>query len=135
VQWADSVRATLDTGKRFSDQCLRVRHADLVTGTKETAARIFAFLDAAPRPGISKACFSAERERSGPSDHKIWYISWISDRSIGRGWSVPAGMTAPVLTRVNDLAAQPGYLAINDGRNICTRSGRASVRRRDYWSW
>jgi Sulfotransferase family len=114
--WADNVKAILDAEKRFPDRCLRVRYEDLVTYTEETAARIFAFLDTAPAPGISKACFSAERERFGPSDHKIWYTSGISDRSIGRGWSVPAAMIAPpVLTQVNDLAGELGYLAINDG--------------------
>jgi protein-tyrosine sulfotransferase len=114
--WADNAKATLDTEKRFPDRCLRVRYEDLVTDTEETAARIFAFLDAAPAPGIGKACFSAERERFGPSDHKIWYTSGISDRSIGRGWSVPAAMIAPpVLAQVNDLAGELGYLAIDDG--------------------
>ena len=114
--WADNAKATLDTEKRFPDRCLRMRYEDLVTDTEEAAARIFAFLDAAPAPGISKACFSAERERFGPSDHKIWYTSGISDRSIGRGWSVPAAMIASaVLAQVNDLAGELGYLAIDDG--------------------
>ena len=114
--WADNVQAILDAEKRFPDRCLRVRYEDLVTDTEQTAARIFAFLDAAPAPGISKACFSAERERFGPSDHKIWYTSAISDRSIGRGWSVPAAMIAPpVLTQVNNLAGKLGYLAVDDG--------------------
>jgi len=36
-----------------------VRYEDLVTDTEEMAARIFAFLDAAPAPGISKAFLSA----------------------------------------------------------------------------
>jgi hypothetical protein len=113
--WADHAKATLDTEKRFPDRCLRVRYEDLVTDTEETAARIFAFLAAAPAAGISKACFSGERERFGPADYKIWYTSAISDHSIGRGWSVPAAMIAPpVLTQVNDLAGELGYLAIDD---------------------
>jgi protein-tyrosine sulfotransferase len=114
--WADNVKAILDAEKRFPDRCLRVRYEDLVTETEETAARILAFLAAASAPGIGAACFSAERERFGPADHKIWYTSAISDRSIGRGWSVPAAMIAPpVLTQVNDLAGELGYLTIDDG--------------------
>src|SRR5262249_9038920 len=90
--WADNVAITLATEERFSDRCLRVRYEDLVIDPERVAAGLFAFLEAAPAPGISARCFSAERERFGPADYKIWYTSDISSDSLGRGWSVPAGM-------------------------------------------
>ena len=112
----DGAAAALAAERRFPERCLRVRYEDLVTGTEPTAARIFGFLGAGPAPGIGRACFSAGRERFGPSDHKIWYTAGISDRSVGRGWSVPAAMIAPpVLAQVNDLAGGLGYLAVGAG--------------------
>ena len=112
----DGAAAALAAERRFPERCLRVRYEDLVTDTELAAARIFAFLGAAPVPGIGKSCFSAERERFGPADYKIWYTSAISDRSIGRGWSVPAAMIAPpVLAQVNELAGELGYLVVDDG--------------------
>ena len=70
---------------------------------------------AAPAPGISEACFSAERERFGPGDHKIWYTSKISSGSIGRGWSIPTDMIAPpVLEAMNELAGKLGYVPVDE---------------------
>jgi sulfotransferase family protein len=114
--WTENVAAMLEAEKRFPDRCLRVRYEDLVTDAEETAARIFAFIDAPPAPGISRACFSSDRERFGPGDHKIWFTSEVSAGSIGRGWSVPAAMIPPpVLDQVNELAAALGYRAVGDG--------------------
>jgi hypothetical protein len=114
--WVDNATAMLETEKRFPERCLRVRYEDLVTDTEETAAQIFAFLEAAPAPGVSMACFSAERERFGPSDHKIWYTSGISARSIGGGWSVPVAMIAPsVLDQINQLVDTLGYRTVDGG--------------------
>jgi hypothetical protein len=65
-------------------------------------------------PGITEVCFSAERERFGPADNKIWYTSQISDDSVGRGWSVPTAMIPPQLLGVmNELAGALGYLAVD----------------------
>jgi Sulfotransferase family len=112
--WADNAAEIMAVEDRFSDRCLRVRYEDLVTEPEQTAAGIFAFLDAAPAPGISATCFSAERERFGPGDHKIWHTSKISTDSIGRGWSIPATMIAPqVLTAINELAGKLGYLPVD----------------------
>jgi len=59
-------------------------------------------------------CFSAERERFGPADYKIWYTSRVSADSVGRGWSVPIGMIAPqLLAVINELAGKLGYLAVD----------------------
>jgi len=112
--WADNVRTTLAVEERLGDACFRLRYEDLVADPEVTAAAIFEFLNLPVVPGISQACFSAERERFGPGDHKIWYTSTISADSVGRGWSVPAGMIAPpLLAAVNEMAGRLGYLVVD----------------------
>jgi hypothetical protein len=114
--WAENAAETLAAEERFPGACVRVRYEDLVTAPEQVTAGLFGFLGATPAPGISAACFSTERERFGPADHKIWYTSKISGDSVGRGWSVPAGMIAPpVLDQVNELAAKLGYLPVDGG--------------------
>ena len=113
--WADNARATLAVEERFPDRCFRLRYEDLVAEPEATAAALFEFLCVAPAPGVSENCFSAERERFGPGDHKIWHTSQITADSVGRGWSVPVAMIAPQLvTAINELTARLGYLAIDD---------------------
>lgn len=113
--WVDSVTETLAAEEKFPNQCIRVRYEDLATDPEGTAAEIFTFLGAAFVPGISSECFSAERERFGPGDHKIWYTSEISSDSIGRGWSIPTGLIWPqVLATMNDLSARLHYMAVDD---------------------
>jgi hypothetical protein len=113
--WVDNAAQTLAAEERFPEQCIRVRYEDLVIDPEVTASRVFEFLDIAAAPGISKACFSADRERFGPGDHKIWYTSQVSSDSIGRGWSIPTGMIAPqVLALMNELAGKLGYLPVDD---------------------
>src|SRR5215472_16975049 len=112
--WADNVRGTLTVEERFADACFRVRYEDLVADPEATAAAVFEFLGVQAVPGITEACFSAERERFGPGDNKIWYTSQISDDSVGRGWSVPTAMIAPqLLGAMNELAGRLGYLAVD----------------------
>ena len=112
--WADNVQATLATEERFAEQCFRLRYEDLVDDPESVMMRLFEFLGVAVAPGISERCFSAERERFGPADHKIWYTSKITPDSVGRGWSVPAAMIAPhLLSVINDLAGKLGYQAID----------------------
>jgi hypothetical protein len=112
--WADNVRTTLAAEERFPDHCFRLRYEDLVGDPEATAASLFEFLGVSPAPGISEVCFSAERERYGPADYKIWYTSKISPDSVGRGWSVPSGMIAPpLLGAINDMAGRLGYLAVD----------------------
>jgi Sulfotransferase family len=112
--WADNVRSTLAAEEQFPGQCVRVRYEDLVADPEATAARVFEFLAAAAAPGISEECFSAERERFGPADHKIWHTTQITADSVGRGWSVPTGMIAPqLLDAINEMAAKLGYLPVD----------------------
>jgi len=112
--WADNTAETLMAEERFGERCLRVRYEDLVADPEGTATAIFAFLGVAPAPGISANCFSAERERFGPADYKIWYTSKITKDSIGRGWSVPVALVAPqVLATMNELVGKLGYLPMD----------------------
>jgi protein-tyrosine sulfotransferase len=112
--WADSVRAALAVEEEFPGQCVRVRYEDLVADPEAVVAGLFEFLGVAAAPGISEACFSAERERFGPGDHKIWYTAKVTADSVGRGWSVPVGMIAPpVLEVINQMSAKLGYLPVD----------------------
>jgi Sulfotransferase family len=113
--WADNTRMILAARERLGGRCFALRYEDLVADPEDTAAQLFEFLGVAPAPGISERCFSSERERFGPGDHKIWYTSKVSSESVGRGWSVPADMIGPqMLPHINELAARLGYLAIGD---------------------
>jgi hypothetical protein len=112
--WADNAGTVLAVEERFPEHCHRLRYEDLVGDPEQAAAGLFEFLGAAPAPGITSSCFADERERFGPGDYKIWRTSQITGDSVGRGWSVPAGMIAPgVLTRINELAGKLGYVPVD----------------------
>jgi hypothetical protein len=112
--WTDNTAATLAVEERFPGNCHRLRYEDLVADPERAATELFSFLGVTPEPGITAACFSQERERFGPADYKIWYTSQVTGDSVGRGWSVPAGMIAdPVLVTMNELAAKLGYLEVD----------------------
>jgi hypothetical protein len=114
--WTDGAATTLAAEERFPEQCYRVRYEDIVADPEAAAAGIFEFLGAAPAPGVSELCFSTERERFGPGDHKIWFTSQISDGSVGKGWGIPSVMIAPpVLATVNELCGKLGYAPVDDG--------------------
>jgi hypothetical protein len=114
--WVDNATAITAVEEEFPEASLRVRYEDLVADAEGTAGRIFGFLDAAPVPGISAACFSADRDYFGPGDHKIWCTSRISADSVGRGWAVPSAMLPPqAIAEVNSLAEKLGYLPVDGG--------------------
>ena len=114
--WADNAAATLAAEERFPDRAIRVRYEDLVKDPEGIADEVFRFLGAASVPGISAACFSPDRERFGPADHKIWYTSAISPVSIGRGWSIPPEMIGPqLLAVINELNDKLGYVPVDGG--------------------
>jgi hypothetical protein len=111
--WIDHTALALEVEEQLGNRCLRLRYEDLVTDPELVAKRIFAFLGAAPAPGITEECFSRERERFGPGDHKIWYTSRVSADSVGRGWSIPIGMIPPpIIAAINELSAKLGYLPV-----------------------
>ncbi|HEY7145097.1 MAG TPA: sulfotransferase [Streptosporangiaceae bacterium] len=113
--WADNVSAILRAEEQFPGHCHRVRYEDMVSDPEAVAAGIFDFLGVPPAPGVSEICFAPDRERFGPADYKIWHTSKITDGSVGRGWSVPAGLMGPDMQNaVNELAARLGYLPVDD---------------------
>ena len=113
--WVDSVSVTLAVEERFAAACYRVRYEDLVADPETVAGRVFEFLGLPQQPGISRRCFSPERERFGPADYKIWHTSKISDKSVGRGWSVPAAMIPPpVAQAMRELTERLGYLPVDE---------------------
>jgi hypothetical protein len=113
--WADNAGAILRAEEMFPDHCHRVRYEDMVSDPEAVAAGIFEFLGVPPAPGVSANCFAPNRERFGPADYKIWHTSKITDDSVGRGWSIPAGLMGPELNAaVNELAGKLGYLPVDD---------------------
>jgi hypothetical protein len=120
--WADNAVAILAAEERYADRCVRVRYEDLVADPESTAARIFEFLGVPQRPGISQTCFAEERERFGPADYKIWHTSRISTDSVGRGWTIPAGLIGPqVQAAIGDLCGRLGYVPVDDGWGTADR--------------
>jgi len=108
---ADSVAERLAMEDRFPDLCLRVRYADLVSEPERTAKEVIDFVGIAHVPGISASCFSAERRRLGPADHKI--LVYVKDhrrfdRSRMSGSGRPDRTTG--LATMNELVARLGYL-------------------------
>jgi hypothetical protein len=98
--------------KRYCDKSLgAAQHAGLL----RQAERLFEFVGVAPVPGITKQCFTAERQRFGPGDYKIWNTTGVTASSVGRGWQVPARLIpAELLAVVNDAAEQLGYVQIDE---------------------
>ena len=113
--WLDGAGATLAAEEKFAASCHRVRYEDLVDGPEAVMAGIFEFLGVPPEPGISRRCFSADRERFGPADYKIWHTSQVSRSSVGRGWSLPAAMIPPQDKQaLRELTGKLGYLTVDD---------------------
>jgi Sulfotransferase family len=113
--WADNVSVIRAAEDQYPQRCHRVRYEDLVADPQGTADAIFTFLGVEPVPGIAQTCFAPERERFGPADYKIWHTSRITGDSVGRGWTVPAGLiAAPARQRLNELCEQLGYLPVDD---------------------
>jgi hypothetical protein len=112
--WADNAEVILAAEKEYADRCHRVRYEDMVQDPQATADGIYEFLGVPAVPDITARMFAAERERFGPADYKIWHTSRVSSDSVGRGWTVPAGLIPPpALARINDLASQLGYVSVD----------------------
>jgi hypothetical protein len=91
-----------------------VRYEDLVEDPEEVMREVYEFIGVRPAPGVAQACFSGDRERFGPADHKIWATSEINGDSVGKGESVPAGLILPQVTAaINELATELGYLTVD----------------------
>jgi protein-tyrosine sulfotransferase len=113
--WADYTGAILAAEAELGEDCLPVRYEDLVADPEEQAERLFEFVGVAPVPGITEQCFTAERQRFGPGDYKIWNTTGVSGSSVGRGWQVPTRLIpAELLAVVNDAAEQLGYVQLDE---------------------
>lgn len=114
--WMDNAMTILAAEQEYSEHCHRVRYEDMVTDPQAVADGLFEFLGVDKVPDIAKKIFAAERERFGPADYKIWHTSQISMNSLGRGWTIPAGLIGPqVRDAINELCANLGYLPVDDG--------------------
>jgi Sulfotransferase family len=112
--WCDGAGAILAAEERFPEVCHRVRYEDLVADPEDTTAKVLDFLGVPQVPGITERCFTAERERSGPADYKIWHTPRVTAASVGRGWALPLGMIPePVLGQMNEMAGRLGYLQVD----------------------
>jgi Sulfotransferase family len=112
--WLDNATAIAGVEEAHPGRCHRVRYEDLVADPEGVMAGVYAFIGVGPAPGVAQACFSGERERFGPADHKIWATSAVSGDSVGSGESVPAAMIPPqVAAAVNELAGRLGYLPVD----------------------
>jgi hypothetical protein len=122
--WNDNAAAILAAEEQFSESSHRIRYEDLVTEPEGTAAGIFEFLGVPQAPGITSRCFTAERERSGPADYKIWHTSEIAPGSVGRSWTLPAGQIPdPVLEQMNEMAGRLGYRPVDGGWGMADAPG------------
>jgi Sulfotransferase family len=112
--WLDNATAIAAAEEAHPGRCHRVRYEDLVADPEGVMAGVYGFIGVGAAPGVARGCFSGERERFGPGDHKIWATSGISAGSVGSGESVPAAMIVPqVAAQVNELAARLGYLPVD----------------------
>lgn len=113
--WLDNATAITETEDKYPERCHRVRYEDLANDPEKVAQEIYRFLGVPPAPGVAQACFSADRERFGPGDHKIWATSSISTDSVGRGEAVPAGLIPPpIVSRINELLDKLEYRAVDE---------------------
>jgi hypothetical protein len=113
--WLDNTVTISAAQEEYGERCIGVRYEDMTEDPQATSDALFSFLGLDPVPGIAEACFAAERERFGPADYKIWYTSRISTDSIGRGWTVPAGLIGPMIRdAINEQCAALGYVPVDD---------------------
>ena len=125
--WVDHTAGILAVEERYPERCHRVRYEDLVEQPDAVTQNIFEFLGLPPSPGIADRCFSADHERFGAGDFKIWNTSRITGDSVGKGWSVPASLAAPMAPMVNALADRLGYRRVDENWGLAARSGDLRV--------
>jgi hypothetical protein len=114
--WVCDTRAIRQFELAHPEQCIGVRYEDLVADPEGESARIFAFVGEQPIPDVASSIFTSGLEHFGPSDHKIWATSDISQGSVNRGARVPWKIIPPpVLALVNDLLEQLNYETVQEG--------------------
>jgi hypothetical protein len=111
--WLDNALAIAAAEQRYPERSYRIRYEDLVENPEEVMREVYAFIGVRPAPGVTRTCFSHDREPFGPADHKIWATSMIHGDSVGSGESVPAELiAAPIAASINDLLDRLGYTRI-----------------------
>lgn len=125
--WADHTATILAVEGRYPGICHHVRYEDLVEDPEATTQGIFEFLGLPRVPGITDQCFSADHERFGSGDFKIWNTSRITSDSVGAGWSVPLNLLGPTVSTLNGLADQLGYRRIDENWGVTARPGDLRV--------
>jgi hypothetical protein len=104
--WLDQTTPIIEFQHKHADRCHGLRYEDLVTEPEQVAASLFEFLGIRQVPGITTACFTADHEIRGPSDHKIWFTGGITRDSLGQGIRVPIGLIPPeMLVTINETLA------------------------------
>jgi hypothetical protein len=113
--WMDNAAAILSAEEQWPQRCYRIRYEDMVSDTQAVADGLYEFLGVDKVPDIDKQIFAADRERFGPADYKIWHTSRISTESMGRGWTLPAGLIGPQIREaINEFCGRLGYLPVDD---------------------
>lgn len=113
--WVENVSTILAAEEEYSGHCHRIRYEDLVADPQATADGLYDFLGVTRVPGIAQKIFARERERFGPADYKIWNTSEITTDSVGRGWTMPAGLIGPQYREaMNELCGKLGYVPVDD---------------------
>jgi hypothetical protein len=125
--WAEHTAGILAVEERYPEACHHVRYEDLVAEPDAVIQKIFGFLGLPPVPGIADQCFSAEHDRFGAGDFKVWNTSRVTDDSVGRGWSIPVNLIAPMAATVNALAGPLGYRCIDGNWGMAARPGDLRV--------
>jgi hypothetical protein len=114
--WMENAATISSAEEQWPERCHRIRYEDMVGDPQGTADSLYEFLGVAPVPDIERKIFAAERERFGPADYKIWHTSRISTESVGRGWTIPAGLIGPAVREtINELCEKLGYIPVDDG--------------------
>lgn len=117
--WIDLTTLALAFESAHPESCYRIRYEDLTGNPEEEARKLFSFLGVSEADGVTQTCFSSDRQRFGAGDHKIWRTNEITSSSVGRGWSVPAGMILPdVLATMKELTEKLGYIPVDDDWGI-----------------
>jgi hypothetical protein len=125
--WVDHTAAILAAEEKYPGKCHRVRYEDLVKEPDAVAQGIFEFLGLPPVLGIADQCFSADHERFGSGDFKVWNTSRITSDSVGRGWSVPVNLMTPMVQMVNALTDKLGYRHVDENWGVGPRAGDLRV--------
>jgi sulfotransferase family protein len=113
--WLENATLIAEVERAHTRMCHRLRYEDLVEDPEAVMREVYAFIGVGQAPGVARACFSGERERFGPADHKIWATSSVHGGSVGLGEWVPAGLIPQDVTAaINELTEKLGYLPVDE---------------------